>query len=256
MPQDDMLLSAILADPDNDSPRLAYAARMDAERNQRGAFIRLQLALARFDAARGDPIRTMYAIDSQEYLDQFGSEWAAPIASLVPRYEFHRGFVSRVKLAARDFLDRAPQLFALAPIQHLDLTDSAGIVRELFDSPYLDRIRSLDLAQNSLTDADVKFLADSDHVSELRWLSLAVNNIHEPGLEFLAASKNLPQLRFVNFTANPVDPGEQYAYDQGLIVDKWLPEAGIALERKYGVLPWLHFEAQTSRDFPPSRFIP
>jgi hypothetical protein len=146
-------------------------------------------------------------------------------------------------------------LFALAPIQHLDLKLPAGVTRDLFASPRLARIRSLDLSQGLLTDIDTRSLAHSQYLGELRWLSLAFNRVSLAGAEALAASKNLPKLSFIDFTGNLVDPVEQYSQDQGVIVDKWLPASGQALERKYGTVPWLHFEARTTREFPPSRYV-
>lgn len=255
MPQDDALLNEVLADPDSDGPRLTYAAQMDARGDVRGQFIRTQLRLAEFDAEPDAPTRTIHVMDSRSYLQKHGAEWAAGIAPLVREYEFHRGFIAHVTLNARDFLDRAPQLFSLEPIQHLDLKLPAGVAQELFASPHLGRIRSLDLNQGLLTDADIRLLADSKQVGELRWLSLAFNRMTQTGAEYLAASKNLPKLRYVDFTGNPVDPSEQYSQDQGVIVDKWLGRVGRSLEEKYGRIPWLHISARTTDELPPNRYI-
>src|SRR5580704_5700140 len=150
MAQDLEFLNRILADPDNDDLRLSYAARLDAAGDPQGQFIRAQLRLAEFDTEPDAPTRIMHVLDSQAYLKRYGEEWAAPIASLVAEWEFHRGLVAHVTMTVRAFLDRAPQLFALAPIQHLDLKLPAGLTRELFDSPLLARIRSLDLNQGLL----------------------------------------------------------------------------------------------------------
>jgi len=255
MAENDALLKDVLANPDDDGPRQAYAARLDAVGDPRGQFIGVQLRLARFDQSPDAPTRTLHVLDSQSYLDRFGAEWAAQIAPLAAAYEFHRGFVERVTMTGREFMDRAPLLFSLAPIQHLDLKEVAGISRELFQTPFLERIYSLDLNQCALSDDDVSELAASPHLGQLRWLSLAFNRITLAGAEALAASGQLPKLQYVNWTGNPVDPGEQYAQDQGIIVDRWLPRAGQDLEARYGNLPWLHLKARTTKEVPPTRFL-
>ena len=252
MTQEDALLGAVLAAPDDDAPRLAFADLMDSAGDPRGRFIRMSLDLARLDPEA--PRATILAVEVGELADQHGASWAGPVAALVAHYVFHRGFVAEVTLTARALLDHAPQLFAAAPIQHLNLTGTSGLEAELFGSPHLARIRSLRLNQCGLDDDALRLLADSPHLGELRWLSLLFNRIGLPGAEALAASKRLPRLAYVDFTGNPVDPGRQFATDQGVVADSWLPEEGELLDEKYGPIPWLHYEAKTMADLPPSRY--
>jgi hypothetical protein len=162
--------------------------------------------------------------------------------------------VELVGLSAQDFLQTAAVLFTLAPIRHLDLTGVASVAQALFASPTLQAIRSLNLERCGLTDREVALLASSPHLSELRWLSLAENPIGMAAAEALATSTCLPRLAHVRFFKNAVEPNEQYSYDNGFVVDAWLPEDGLALERRHGRLRWLHHDARSIADSVPDRF--
>jgi uncharacterized protein (TIGR02996 family) len=246
------LLQAVLAAPDDDAPRAAFAALKEQEGDPRGRFIRMQLTLASLEA--GAPGIPFLSTETGELIEQHGAAWAASVAPLVSGYRFHRGFVAEVTLTARDFLAHAPRLFAAAPIQHLNLRRVAGDAAALFASPHLARIRSLELNQCGLDDDAMRLLAASPHLGELRWLALVFNRVGLPGAEAIAASRGLPRLTYVDFAGNEVDPGRQHATDQGVVADSWLPEEGEYLDHKYGPLAWLHYEAKTMDDLPPSRY--
>jgi uncharacterized protein (TIGR02996 family) len=244
-------LRAVLDHPDDDAPRLAYAELMDAQGDERGEFIRRQLraALATFPQER-----TLRSNEAQWLLTKHRSEWSREVKGIADEYEFHRGFIAFVALPARVFLEKAGRLLAALPIQHLDLTGAKPWIGELLGSPHLRRMRSLSLDQSGLDNEDMKQLAASPNLAELRWLSLGYNALTLPGVVELAKSTALPKLRYANFGGNPVDPGEQHANDQGIIVESWMPSSGEWLEEEYGPLPWLHAPAKTTDDVPPDRF--
>ena len=187
--------------------------------------------------------------------ERFGAAWAGGIATRVKHFQFERGFVGLVGLTAREFLESAPELFSLAPIQHVDLTAVRGSGEDLFDSPHLLRLRSLGMNLCRLVDQDIRLLAASPNVRELRWLSLTVNYLGMPAAEALARSRNLPNLGCVVFAGNDADPTQQFAWDQGIVADTWMPEQGEKLESAYRPLDWLHCEAKTADDYPPNRFV-
>ena len=254
MAQEDVLLRAVIANPDDDQPRLAYARYMDDDQDPRGEFIRVEIELNRLNGNQEEPELLPLAEKSHSMIEQYGKALAGPIGSLVDNYSFERGFVELVELRAQRFLELASQLFSLAPIRHLDLREVRPVTRELLSSPYLSGIRSLSLENNQLTDRDVEDLAQSPHLTQLRWLSLADNLVGIAGAEALADSRNLPNLRYVHFAGNPVNPNQQFGQDQGVIVESWMPDEGRELERRHGRIPWLRAEPHTIYDIPPSRF--
>jgi uncharacterized protein (TIGR02996 family) len=256
MAQEDVLLQRVLAFPDDDGPRLEYAAELAERGNPQGNFIRVEVALARTDK-NSDPNYLDLAEASYAMTDQYGSTFAGQIAGMVDRYFFDRGFVELVELPVRRFLDIAPRLYALAPVRHLTLKGSRSDVEQLASSASLQPIRSLALQNWRLRDQDMRVLAASPYLKNLRWLSLEDNELGLAGAEALAASQNLPNLRFVVFTGNPVDPSEQFGTDQGLVVESWMPDEGSELEEKYGPIRWLHAKPRprTLSDYPPNRFL-
>lgn len=249
------LLKAVVERPDDDAPRLAYAQAMDAESNPRGAFIRMQIALARMGKPTRRPESFLLRNESMKLRQQFGQQWAGPVAAMVQDYSFHRGFVEAVTMPAKAFLENAAQLFWNAPVQHIDFTEARPVFRDLLASPYLLYLRSVAFNQAGLFDADIEVLARSTALRNVRWLSLFSNNIAEGGVRALAASSNLPSLRYVNLGGNPTNPVRQFRFDQGVVSDSWLPESGERLERQFGPIAWLRPEAETSDDVPPDRFL-
>jgi uncharacterized protein (TIGR02996 family) len=246
------LNQAVINSPVEDAPRLAYAAAADAAKDPRGAFIRMQIK--HLDQRGSPPLAERQQID--EWVARFGPAWAGPVASMVDRSWFERGFAGHVRLSAAKFLASGQRLYAAAPVLHLDLTQAKAVFAELCASPLLSRIRSLHLQENDLDDESMRALAASTQLRELRWLSLAFNKVDTFGVELLASSKNFPRLKYVSLAANPCNPGERVADDQGYIVDRWLPPEGEQLEARHGHIPWLHVpEAQTSLDLPPDRFV-
>src|SRR4051794_36091905 len=111
MPPDDAFLAAILAEPDNDAPRLIYADWLDERGDPRGEFIRVQCQLAQYPAERPLPPELAAhwggLYPRQEQLWQLhGQGWWDQLprlrgVRLADQYEydgemvgFHRGFLA------------------------------------------------------------------------------------------------------------------------------------------------------------------
>ena len=163
-----------------------------------------------------------------------------------------RGFAEHVKMTARDFLDHAAELYARAPILHLDLFDVAPHSDELFQSPLLARIVSLDITRANLYDAEVRALAASPHLGRLRWLDLSRNHICQAGLEALCASKGLPALRYLMFADNVAsDPTPKFV-DEPEWQNLDIPPVAGELQARFGEKAWLKFE-RIGLSYPPAR---
>lgn len=253
------LRAAVIASPDDDEPRLAYASWCDPQpepARSRGTFIRTQIALVNLRDEEREANEYTLRNRSGTLARRYGSIWEPEVAGLVDGVHYDRGFIELVKMPAIRFLERAQRLKTVAPIRHLTLTDVREVAEELFRSPHLATIRSLDLRENDLGDAGVRVLAESPYLGELRWLSLAWNRIGFGGAAALAQARSttLARLEYVWLHGNDIEPNEQYAHDSGIIVESWLPPDGVALEMRYGRLPWLHYEATTVARMIPDRF--
>jgi hypothetical protein len=178
-------------------------------------------------------------------------EWGLDVIALVDSLDFGRGFVERVTLPAAAFAERAPKIFAKAPVIHARLTDAHGKLGALAQSPHLEHLRSLDLSLDNLDDADAIALAASPHLRNLRWLELKQNRIGQAGLDALAAAtkNHFPNLRYLGLLINQVkDPTEQALEDENGRVEYVERNEGIALEKKYGELAWIHFQTRVPPD--------
>jgi|GEM_PF-7053816 len=247
------LLKAVVERPDLDGPRLVYAAwcaSVDEEdMRMRDELIRAQIDLSHTSLEilkRGGAYRLQLRIG--ELIERWAPVWAEPLRDHVLSSSFQRGFVGLVKMTAREFLANAETVFSRAPIRHLDLIGLADVnLRDLFTSPFLRRLRSLSLDGCGLESRDIPLLASSPSVISLRWLSLQDNKLDLDGARALAAGPYLKCLRVARLSSNPVDPTEEIGIESGEVVGTWLPEAGEALEREFGPIPWLHWRPDNSR---------
>lgn len=242
--------AAVIADPWADRPREYYADAVEASDPRRAAFIRDQLDIAR---ARRDAGVRRRSIESDALGAGLpglahGAAWSGGIAPLLgydgkgsAPWRFRRGFVEEVKLPAPHFLRVAPSLYARAPVLDLVLTDVKASAAALFASPHLARIRSLDLANGGLGDAEVQLLARSKHLGKLRWLSLYFNRVSDAGVEAIAAARaTLPELRFVRLDGNPCkDPNPAVDEEDGRAYGVSPSAAGAELRARHGALRWM-----------------
>lgn len=246
------LLRAVVENPDLDGPRLAYAdwcATIDEDdMRARAEFIRAQIQLLYTPA---ETLNTGGAYFAQrriaELVDRWGETWAEPVRPFVTSYSFQRGFVGHVAMTARGFLENAERLFAVAPVRHLDLMDVRELRDSIASSPFLGRLTSLSLDGCGLASSDIRSLVSTPSLFALRWLSLRDNRLDLDGARAIAASPYLKMLRVVRFEGNPVDPFEELGLDGGVVVDTKLPESGVALEKEFGRLRWLHWSPENNR---------
>lgn len=246
------LHEAVIAAPDDEAPRLAYAKAIGDTDPERRELIELQITLARWRKEHIHPesADAMY-VREHGLLRAHSSRWAKDVDDLVDGWQFLRGFVEVVSLDAERFLRSAELLYRRAPVLHLDLSGVRPVVGELFASPHLERIQSLRLSGNDLDDEAIATLASSPHLGQLAWLDLSRNRIGRTGVEALAASDRLPRLRYVGFQGNAIpDPTPRFA-------DEYDADSALAaeLQRTYGTKPWLS-SAGHRGPWPPERDAP
>jgi uncharacterized protein (TIGR02996 family) len=225
---DAAFLEAILADADNDTPRLVYADWLDERGDPRGEFIRVQCEL---EASRQDPRWPDSGLETQRHralveresrlLAFHDARWAASLRPLVEpgfRPRFRRGFVDWLHLPLGEFLAKADNIFQLIPLAGVELRippkdrihalpaegpESLRLIRELVYSPWMSRLRDLNLSSNGLDDRAVRTLAASPNIAGLRTLDLRGNNLTMAGVRALAGSKFLTSLRKLELSGNP-----------------------------------------------------
>jgi uncharacterized protein (TIGR02996 family) len=275
----DDLQRAVIASPNDDAPRHAYAAWLAAQNHASvrllAAFIAAQLRVAEAFRAnrrkevaalrrwRGDDAYvSMPDFRAGDVLRPWFLDAVGPLAAagLVGWPQIYRGFVERVSVHASRFLEIADELFRLAPIRALVLVGVGAVVDELAASPYLGRVRSLSLPRHGraddLTDDALRRLIASPHLGQLAHLRLVhQHRVTARGYESIATAPTLPKLS--NFEVYvPVHRGHpleamdysprgrferMIAYDAPLRSVRFTEWIG-GLEKTIGYVPSVHSE--------------
>lgn len=215
------LLGAVLAEPDDDAPRLAYADWLaDNGQPERAEFIRLQIERMRLP--RRDPTRTYYGARELALWQAHSAQWLMVLPEAVRGCaKFERGFPTRVEPELVDFLKWDDSLWQVAPVTTLWLGDRwlhDGIYREGVDKaremrtlaakPQLAHIRIIDTTENGyfgLEELDVFFT--SPHLSGLRELTLADISSGPQGdaiVPIVDGARDLSSLRTLSLEANAI----------------------------------------------------
>lgn len=185
MRDEEAFLPSILADPDDNTPRLIFADWLEEHGDPRGEFIRLQCALA--DANLEARERTRLLVREQELLAGHETEWAKPLHGLASSWGFRRGFVEEVTIDARTFLERGADLFRSVPVQHVNLRAVGTLLQRLIESPFLPRLTGLGVRDN-LGDTGMAILTAAPDLTRLRHLDLGMNLFSIVGARALAAA--------------------------------------------------------------------
>jgi uncharacterized protein (TIGR02996 family) len=179
----DAFLAAIRAEPDEDTPRLAFADWLDEQGTKpdqfQADFIRTACRLA-----RGEPWSSDWIVLNEHHAKlarRIPEAWTAHLKGRVIASDFERGFVGHVTMYSKRFVAEAEKLFDRDPIRTLKfatLRSTRGSVpaAELFRCPHLARASGLVLEGSGLKDKELTALAASPHTANLRMLSLGGDN--------------------------------------------------------------------------------
>jgi uncharacterized protein (TIGR02996 family) len=207
MTDGDALLRAVLAEPDDDTPRLIYADWLDEhDQHPRAAFIRDQIEAVRAEPY-GPQARTAEA-RAADLLREHSADWLAGLPGNV-LLRFERGFVGGVEGPPAEFARAAEALFAAAPVQTYRLsfdsyTADFLFMHEFFAIPQLRHLRRFECAPTlHLAAEDYELIDKCPHLAGLRDLSLRENPIHPPWLGELLEGDRLPELAGLDVADNP-----------------------------------------------------
>lgn len=230
MPLRDDLYQAIIDQPDKDGPRRRYADYLNEQGDKLGEYIRGSLERAR----RG--------FRSESLPANLNDELAGPIRQWIRTWQVDRGFIALVEMDGKTFVDHGRDVFARAPIQHLNLINAKPVFAEIVQSPFLARVQTLSIVKENLGDEEAKLLASSVHVRGLVYLDLSANKIGQAGLEAITASSNLAALKMLHFDYNLVaSPVAQWNSDgvSGLVYQESGGPIQAMLKQKFGDKPWM-----------------
>jgi uncharacterized protein (TIGR02996 family) len=188
-PDEASLLRAVLAAPDADEPRLAYADRLaESSRNSdlaRAEFIRLQIELAQLPDE--DPRWPTLIGRERELLGRYRTGWERPLRDRFKpplaspgrwlrtqlfgnggRWGFRRGFVEHILAAAPRFLAEDAAVLDHTPIRRIVLAHASDFIRPLAAEPHLNALSSLHLVGDMELDEDLNLLTSRARSAEMR----------------------------------------------------------------------------------------
>jgi uncharacterized protein (TIGR02996 family) len=225
-------LDDIIANIDDDTPRLAYADwLMENGQDDRSEFIRVQIERARRPA--WDAAQVRLRLLERQLLDQHGERWLKEVQAIKGvRWEgFRRGIVAEVSFVSFEVMrTKAAAARAAAPVEAVTThwpREGEGRggrpiaeLRELVlhgrpwdkeidrlaDSPQLSTLRSLSVL--GLAAEDLARLVASPHLSGLRVLRLPSNGLGNAGVRALTRAATLTALEELDLSG----PGYYESY--------------------------------------------
>jgi uncharacterized protein (TIGR02996 family) len=180
MTPDNPFLQALLAEPDDDTLRLAMADWLD-ENGQpgRAEFVRVQIELAR--GAPDRDRRRALELRQRDLLVAHDAEWVAPLARVLGLkkgqwggWVFRRGFVEYFNLPAAVVNKHGHKLARLTPVRELFLRPCrpANVVA-LCKKPWLASVTHLYMEGVTLNESACAAMVDSPYLTGLQLLRFA-----------------------------------------------------------------------------------
>jgi uncharacterized protein (TIGR02996 family) len=203
------LLAAILAHPDEDTPRLMYADWLDEHgQPERAEFIRIQCA------PDADEVAEDRAYELEE---RNRAKWLAGLPQFPgARWEFRRGFPEYLDVPAELFLERYDSFARVPWLRFLSLHDLfSSQVRDLANREWGPRWVELELQAHRLVGIGgashdgtvaVAAIANCPQVKQLRQLQLSLFAMTPNALFALATSPHLDGLKTLQIDGNRDDP--------------------------------------------------
>ncbi len=177
MTPDNPFLQALLADPEDDTLRLALADWLDEnDQPARAEFVRVQIELA---CGVPDRDRLRYLeLRQRDLLMAHDGEWVAPLAGVLGckpgrwgGWVFRRGFVEYFNLPAAVAIKQGGKLARLTPVRELFLRPCgpANIVA-LCRKPWLATVTRLYMEGVTVTERAMVAMLQCPHLTNLRAL--------------------------------------------------------------------------------------
>jgi uncharacterized protein (TIGR02996 family) len=185
------LAAAVVADPEDDLPRLAFADCCEENGDPEYAeFIRTQCSLARLPW--DDPRTTALRHRERELLSAALRRYQSCLARC-RKIDFERGF-PRVQIAVERLLEKGELLHEAGPVLHVSLWATRGRVADVARCEALAKVPSLSLTNNVLTAHEQTTLFRSPMLRDLAALDLLNVAVGSGALRALAETP-LPRLR-------------------------------------------------------------
>jgi uncharacterized protein (TIGR02996 family) len=270
------LLNAIIAHPDEDTPRLVYADWLDehaevlpeprrASARAKAEQIRLQIEMAGLIFGTPGFKKRYKALEKRNWqLAENYKVWVDELEGIVPARGLHflytRGLFGEVECAVRYFVRHGAALFTAAPITAVCLRELApSNVKALSSCPHFARVRTLKLYVSVTPYDAILALLERAPLAHLRGLTLGNNLLNygattdgDPLVERVAACAKLAHLKRLSFPAAGIGPNGARALASSphlanlelldLRTNSALGRAKAALRKRFGKRVWIDDE--------------
>jgi uncharacterized protein (TIGR02996 family) len=212
MSDDDALLNAIAAHPEEDTPRLMYADWLDEHgQSIRAEFIRVQVAIAQKEHLPR-AVKNRY-VDlyrrNQELIDDHRAELLGPLAALPTgaTVHFRRGFADSVELDVGDFLAHGGVLAAARPRTGVRVVRALRRLASFLASPHTHCVTSLSVHADAIDPGELRYPDDPDLIDGVeRFERLEVLDLENCGINDLHCDLvfnfSIPSLRDLDLSNN------------------------------------------------------
>jgi uncharacterized protein (TIGR02996 family) len=214
MSDKEALLATILAEPDNDLPRLVFADWLEENGTvfERGwaELIRVQIAKARL-VENSTAWNTLDKKD-RDLRKKHKSELLRPFRGKAMDGHVIRGFVERLTMHARRFMNDGERMFAVTPLETVRFVTLAGnnprepSFLELCDSPPMAMLRGLNFEGSRPGRDGCETLAVHPHTKQVRSLSLGWTKLTDGDLAILFPPTGWSRLTSLNLNRNAFGP--------------------------------------------------
>ncbi len=215
MSDENALLSAIAAHPDDDTVRLAYADWLD-EHGQpiRAEFIRVQIDIAQKERLPRAELNRHVALfeRNQELIDNHCGELLGPLAALPGEcVQFRRGFVSLVDVRVGEFVEYAAALPTLRPLPAVRVSQVAARFAAFVRCSELSVVTELSAFGIPATEyptapGDAEVRAAVERLTRLAVLDLESCGLGDRVFDLLG-SPSVPALRDLDLSGNDLTDG-------------------------------------------------
>jgi uncharacterized protein (TIGR02996 family) len=201
------LLAAVVANLDDNLPRLAYADWLEEQGGKdacrRAELIRVQIERA--SLPEDDSRQTALQQRERRLLAGVWPAW--PWCSLPawarPDAEYRRGFVAVVHCAARELEEDWEELLNGTPLEGVRF-NLGGMWNALLAWPWLEHLTLLDLRDSWIGNEGIQALAACPGAKNLRELGVANTNVNADGVLALSVSTYLRNLTRLDLGSNAI----------------------------------------------------
>jgi uncharacterized protein (TIGR02996 family) len=203
MTDDEAFRRAILANPEEDLPRLVYADFLQERGEEaRAEFIRLQCASAKLRPDDAEYATLKREESELQLAHQHEPGWSIP--GLKGSVHFERGFIESLETSAEWLLSANPDELVLHPIHHLRLVNADRFTTELVSLPLWQNLESLSLNNNNFGVGTRLDLFNAADMPKLRSLSFRNNRLWPYAVRALAETRVAAQLTRLDLSGNPI----------------------------------------------------